>query len=76
MKKIVAFILLLCHMNTSMFLPQMDEEDVYIASGQQVDDINSVVEYVDQVMLGHKDDTPEDEDDDSGQNFLLVETLK
>lgn len=70
MKKVFAFILLLSHMNTSMFLPQVTEEDQYDANGQQIDDINSVVEYF-AVALGY-DHTPDDEDDDSGQNFHLV----
>ncbi|MBE7172890.1 MAG: hypothetical protein INR73_20100 [Williamsia sp.] len=56
-------------MNSSMFLPQVAEQDIYNASGQQEDDVNTVVEYIDQVILGHHDNTPEDEDDDSGQNF-------
>ena len=73
MKRLVAFILLLCHMNTSMFLPQMAEEDVYDANGNQVDDINSVVEYI-RVSLGY-DHTADDEDDDAGQNFHLAKSL-
>lgn len=75
MKKVVAFILLLCHMNTSMFLPQVAESDRFDSSGQQIDDINSVVEYVDQIILGHRDRTPEDEDNDDGQNFTLATNI-
>jgi hypothetical protein len=59
-------------MNTSMFLPQVAENDVYDKSGNQVDDINSVVEYVYEVVLGHKAVNPTDEDDDNGQNFNVV----
>ncbi len=59
-------------MNSSMFLPQVPEQDIYNTDNQQEDDINTVIEYIDQVILGHHDDTPEDEDDDSGQNFHLV----
>jgi len=70
MKKVFAFILLLSHMNTSMFLPQVQEEDLYDANGQQVDDINSIVELV-SVELGY-DKNADDEDDDSGQNFHIV----
>jgi hypothetical protein len=70
MKKVFAFILLMCHMNNSMFLPQGPEEDQYDASGKPLDDINSVVEYF-AVALGY-DHTADDEDDDSGQNFHLV----
>jgi hypothetical protein len=72
MKKITAFIMLLMHMNYFMFLPQIDEVDSYDASGQQIDDINSVVEYV-RVMLG-LDKTADDEDDDRGNNFTLAKT--
>ena len=70
MKKCFAFILLVCHMNTSMFLPQIQEADLYDSNGQQVDDINSLVELIN-VQLGY-DKTADDEDDDSGQNFHLV----
>lgn len=60
-------------MNFSMFLPQTAEEDVFNASGQQADDINSVVEYL-RVALGY-DHTADDEDDDSGQNFHLASAV-
>ncbi|MGN6531270.1 MAG: hypothetical protein ACTHK0_05925 [Ginsengibacter sp.] len=70
MKQVFAFILLLSHMNTSMFLPQVPEQDVYDAHGNLVDDINSITELV-LVSLGI-DHTADDEDDDSGQNFQLV----
>ena len=70
MKKCFAFLLLVCHMNTSMFLPQVQEEDVYDANKEQIDDINSIVELIN-VELGY-DKTADDEDDDSGQNFHIV----
>jgi hypothetical protein len=70
MKRFLAFVLLLSHMNTSMLLPQVPEDDVYDANGNQVDDINSVVEYV-MVKLG-LDHHADDEDDDSGQNFHVI----
>jgi hypothetical protein len=72
MKKLTAFIMLLMHMNYFMFLPQMEETDVYDANCQQTDDINSLVEYV-SVVLG-LDNTADDEDDDSGNNFALVKS--
>ncbi|MCP9750825.1 hypothetical protein [Ferruginibacter sp. HRS2-29] len=75
MKKFFAFILLLCHMNTSMFLPQVAEDDQYDITGRQIDDINSVSEYVDQVLLGNYDPTPEDEDSDNGQDFHVVKSV-
>ena len=73
MKKVIAFFLLISHMNTSMFLPQVAEDDVYNSNGIQKDDINSVVEYI-RVALGY-DTTPDDEDDDSGQNFHLAKNI-
>jgi len=74
MKKLLAFILLLSHMNTSMLLPQVPEDDVYDANGNQIDDINSVVEYV-MVYLGI-DHHADDEDDDQGQNFHIVKIFE
>lgn len=70
MKRLLAFLLLLSHMNTSMFLPQVPEVDVYNHDGEQIDDINSVVELF-MVYLGW-DTVPDDEDNDSGQQFHLV----
>ncbi len=74
MKRILAFFLLLSHMNTSMFLPQVAEVDTYDANGNQNDDINSIVEYV-MVSLG-LDHHADDEDDDSGQNFHVVTSFQ
>lgn len=72
MKRWLAFILILSHMNTSMFLPQVPEQDVYDANGNQLDDITSLVELV-RVKLGY-DHRADDENDDSGQNFHIVNT--
>ncbi len=57
-----------------MLLPQLQEEDVFNNTGQQTDDINSVVEYI-AVALGY-DHTLDDEDDDSGQNFHIAKTCE
>jgi len=65
LRKLLAFILLLTHLNTSMFIPQMAEVDMYDSAGNQIDDINSLIEFIDQDVLGHYDSTPEDEDDDT-----------
>lgn len=73
MKKLLAFLLLVSHINTSMFLPQVPEMDMYDSNGNQLDDINSVVEYF-AVLLGY-DHTSDDEDNDNGQNFHLVKTV-
>lgn len=70
MRRLLAFTLLISHMNTSMFLPQAPMADVYDANGNQEDDITSIVELV-RVKLG-LDHTADDENDDSGQNFHIV----
>ncbi len=74
MKKLLAFILLLSHMNTSMLLPQAPEDDVYDKMGNQVDDITSIVELV-MVKLGI-DHHADDENDDQGQNFHIVKAFE
>jgi hypothetical protein len=56
-----------------MFLPQGAEEDQYDKNGNQIDDINSMVEFI-SVSLGY-DHTADDEDDDSGQNFHIVKAF-
>ena len=56
-------------MNSFMLVPQADELDIY-ANGQQIDDINTIVEYIQQEVLDIPDETPEDEDDDKGQNLI------
>lgn len=73
MKRAVAFFLILCHMNNSMFLPQVQEIDVFDKNGIELDDINSVIELV-RVEMGF-DTTPDDEDNDNGQNFHVVKTV-
>jgi hypothetical protein len=72
LRKILAIILLLNHLNTYMFIPQMAEVDSYDRAGNQVDDVNTLVEYIDQEIMGHHDNTPEDEDDDSGQPYHII----
>ncbi|MGZ8534890.1 MAG: hypothetical protein ACXWV4_05100 [Flavitalea sp.] len=52
-----------------MVLPQIGEKDLFDSQGIEQDDINSLVEYIDQVLLGNFDNSPEDEDNDNGQNF-------
>ncbi len=74
MKRMLAFFLLLSHINTSMFLPQVPEDDIYDKNGNQVDDINSVFEFI-MVKIG-LDHHADDEDDDNGQNLHIVTGFK
>jgi hypothetical protein len=75
-RKLLAFLLLLNHLNTSMFIPQMAEVDVYDRNGAQVDDINTLVEFIDQDVLGHHDSTPEDEDDDTERTYHITKSIE
>ncbi len=72
MKKVLAFVVLLSHINFGMFIPQVDELDMYDGNGQQMDDINSLFEYLDYVVIGNKDDSPQDEDDDTARYFSMA----
>jgi hypothetical protein len=67
--KTISWILLLVHVCTSLFIPVVEEKDVYDVCGRQIDDINTIFEYVDQIILGNIDVTPEDEDDDQPHYF-------
>jgi hypothetical protein len=72
MRKYLAFLVLISHMNFFMFIPQVDEADEFDKNGCQLDDINSLYEFIDQVVLGNTDSTPEDEDDDQPRFFHIV----
>ncbi len=74
-RRFVIFIVTLVHINGSMLLPQVAEVDIYNGQGQQQDDINTVVEYVDEILLDNHRTTPVDEDNDQGQNFHLVKIV-
>jgi hypothetical protein len=74
LKKAGLFILILSYLNLAL-VPQNAEQDSYHKSGKQVDDINSFYEFIDEIVLGNIDDTPEDEDDDSGLHYLVVKTV-
>jgi hypothetical protein len=75
LRKLLIFIVLLVHINGSMFLPQVVEQDIYNAQGQQQKDINTVIEYIDEVIMDHHDKNPVDGDNDQGQNFHLVKVV-
>ena len=64
LRNLTIFIVLLVHINGSMFLPQVAEQDMYDAQGQQQKDINTVIEYIDEVILDKHDKNPIDTDND------------
>ena len=76
MKNPIAFFILIAHMNFAMFIPHIDEVDIFDNSGHQVDDINCLNEYIDLVVLGHKDHRSQDEDDDNAVYFHLAKTVE
>jgi len=74
MRRLLAFILLLSHMNTSMFFPQVPEEDVYDSRGNQLDNITSIVEWV-RVKTG-LDHTADNENDNRAQSLHQVKDFQ
>ena len=74
MRRLLAFILLLSHMNTSMFFPQVPEQDVYDSRGNQLDNITSIVEWV-RVKTG-SDHTADNENGDRAQNLHQVKDFQ
>ncbi|MCF6407526.1 hypothetical protein L3C95_31835 [Chitinophaga filiformis] len=69
MIRLIAYILLFIHINTTMFIPVADEKDVYDACGRQINDINTFFELINEVMLGNTDVAGQDEDDDLAHYF-------
>ncbi len=68
--RLLAFILLLLHVNFSMFIAQIDEKDVYDADFRQVHDINSLSEYIQYSFSKDKDPhKTKDSDDDNARYF-------
>lgn len=74
MRRLLAFILLLSHMNTSMFFPQVPEQDVYDNKGNQLDNITSIVEWV-RVKTG-LDHTADNENGNRAQNLHQVKDFQ
>ena len=73
MKKTLAFILLLGHVNFAMFIAQVDESDALDRNGQQLEDINSLVQYIDVIVLKHVHQNTKDSDDDNARYFHVAE---
>lgn len=69
MPRLFAYILLFIHINTTMFVPVVEEIDIYDNHGQQIGDINTAMDFIDQVILGNTDVTLSDADDDQPHFF-------
>jgi len=57
-----------------MFFPVVEEQDIYNSKGVQLDDINSVLEFVIKKFSNHSDSQATDEDDDQPDFFQLAKT--
>lgn len=73
MHKVIAIILLILHINNSMFIPVMDEFEMFDVHGAVVDDVNSAYELVDQVILGHEDNSKDSESEDHAHYFSAAD---
>jgi hypothetical protein len=73
MNRLLSFLVLISHMNFIMFIPQVEEIDLFNVQCVQEDDINSLYEYVDQIVLSGEDVSPEDEDDDTARYFYVTQ---
>ncbi|MFL5786783.1 MAG: hypothetical protein ACJ748_01910 [Flavisolibacter sp.] len=73
MKKLLAIILLISHINFAMFIAQVDEVDAFDKTGQQSEDVNSLVQYLAQIChIKHK---PLKDSDDDNARFFHIEKL-
>lgn len=68
----LALLLLVAHVNFFMCIAQVDEVDAYTPAGQRINDINSLAEYINDVVLKHNDKNREDEDDDNARYFHMA----
>lgn len=55
-----------------MFIAQVDEVDAYDSEGHRVNDINTLAQYISDVLLNHKNKSRPDEDDDNARYFHIV----
>jgi hypothetical protein len=71
-RKPLALLLLLSHVNFFMFIAQVDEVDAYDAHGCRVNDVNSLAEYINDVLTNNKSKSRPDEDDDNARYFHII----
>jgi hypothetical protein len=60
---------MLLYVNSYMFFPVVDDIAAYDEYGNLIDEVNSVVEFFDQVVLSNFDQTP---DGNEAQHFHIV----
>lgn len=70
MRTFFTYLVLILHINTTMFFPVAEESVAFDMKGRPVDDVTSIVEFVDQVLLEHQDQTPRDKEEDHREHFF------
>ncbi len=71
-RNVFAIIFLAAHVNVTMFIAQVDEVDTYDAKGRPQNDINTLGEYIHDMLLHHSNKPRPDEDDDNARYFQIV----
>lgn len=70
-KQLLAFILLISHINFSMFIAQVDEVDAFDHTGRQLADINSLIQLISFSAETARHNDYRDSDDDNARYFHL-----
>lgn len=71
-RNIFAILFLTMHVNVTMFIAQVDEVDTYDARGKRQNDINTLGEYIHDILLHHNKKSRPDEDDDTARFCQIV----
>lgn len=69
MRRLLAVLMLIVHVNVTMFIPVVEDVDIYDTSGQQVSDINTLFQLIEEVFLGQTHHSDTDQDDDQAHYF-------
>lgn len=70
-KRVVIYTVVLLYSNAMLFLPKAAGADIFDTRDHKRDEINSLFEYIYQIILGYKDSTPEDEDGNTSSDCLV-----
>ncbi|MBS1920988.1 MAG: hypothetical protein JST17_12110 [Bacteroidetes bacterium] len=71
-RNVFAILFLAVHVNSTMFIAQVDEVDTYDAKGKRQNDINTLGEYIHDILLHHTKKSRPDEDDDNARYCQVV----
>ncbi|HVT83808.1 MAG TPA: hypothetical protein VHD35_01330 [Chitinophagaceae bacterium] len=71
-RNLFAILFLTAHVNVTMFIAQVDEVDTYDAKGRPQNDINTLGEYIHDILLHHSNKPRPDEDDDNARYCQVV----